>query len=111
MCRDPILPGSACLEAISRVKPEVLRYDDNVHFIPSAKLRAWQERMKVLLWQQKQKGGVIDPNSEDDVIDETWVSLIMTLLNLLCLVSQCVYKSRRDLSALYIYIYPMHTSL
>ena len=74
MCRDPIPPGSACLEAVSRVKLETLHDDSNVQFTPSAELRAWQARMESLLWQQKQKGGVIDPNSEDDVIDESWVS-------------------------------------
>jgi hypothetical protein len=48
--------------------------DDEVNFAPSLELKAWQDRMASLLWKQKQKGGVIDLNSEDDVIDETWVS-------------------------------------
>lgn len=74
MCREPIPPGSACLEAVSRVQPVVLIKEDDIQFTPSSELRAWQMRMASLLWQQKQKGGVIDPNSQDDVIDETWVS-------------------------------------
>lgn len=74
MCRDPIASGSACLEAVRRVQPGDSEGEEPVQFVPSSELRVWQARMASLLWQQKQKGGVIDQNNRDDVIDETWVS-------------------------------------
>ena len=78
MCRDPIVPGSGCLDAVagsqSVTAAALHELDEEVNFAPSPELKAWQDRMASLLWKQKQKGGVIDPNSEDDVIDETWVS-------------------------------------
>ena len=74
MCREPIAPGSVCLDSIAGIQAAALhREDEKNNFTPSPELKAWQERMASLLWKQKQKGGVIDPNSEDDVIDETWV--------------------------------------
>ena len=82
MCRDPISPGSVCLDAVASTRHQTAvaadgphsQDDDNVDFTPSPELKAWQDRMASLLRKQKQKGGVINLNSEDDVIDETWVS-------------------------------------
>ena len=77
VCRDAIAPGSVCLDAVASTQqtvPALHRHDEEMNFTPSPELKAWQDRMASLLWKQKQKGGVIDPNSEDDVIDETWVS-------------------------------------
>jgi len=37
-------------------------------------VRAWQKEMAALLDQQRQKGGLIDLQAKDEVIDETWVS-------------------------------------
>ncbi len=48
----------------------------DVIFKPSLELRAWQRDMERLLWKQRQKGGVID-QSQNDVIDETWVSIAL----------------------------------
>ena len=75
MCRDSIAPGSVCLDAVPSTQTVALhREDEAIHFSPSPELKAWQDRMASLLWKQKQKGGVINRNCEDDVIDETWVS-------------------------------------
>ena len=74
MCRDRIAPGSVCLNAVAGSKAALHRENEAVHFMPSPELKAWQDRMASLLWKQKQKGGVINPSGEDDVIDETWVS-------------------------------------
>lgn len=83
VCRDPIPPGSVCLDTVAGSQSATVaalhELDDEVNFAPSPELKAWQDRMASLLWKQKQKGGVIDPNSEDDVIDETWVSGITAL--------------------------------
>ena len=77
VCRDPIAPGSVCLDAVASTHQAMAalhEQDKEMHFIPSPELKAWQDRMASLLWKQKQKGGVINPNGGDDVIDETWVS-------------------------------------
>ena len=77
VCRDAIAPGSVCLNAVASTQQTAAalhKQDEEMNFIPSPELKVWQDRMASLLWKQKQKGGVIDPNSEDDVIDETWVS-------------------------------------
>ena len=75
MCRDPIAPGSVCLDAVADIQAAAVhREDDETHFTPSPELKAWQDRMASLLWKQKQKGGIVDLNGEDDVIDETWVN-------------------------------------
>ena len=72
MCRKPIPSGSVCLDAAASVPPDALLGEENIQFTPSTELKVWQTRMASLLWQQTQKGGVIDPDRED-VIDETWV--------------------------------------
>ena len=78
VCREAMLPPSSCLDVVRQVQLDAVRSDDVINFTPSSKLKAWQKEMSLLFWQQKQKGGVIDPNSEDDVIDESWVSLYET---------------------------------
>ena len=41
----------------------------------SQEIRQWQQSMAKLLQKQRDKGGLIDPNAKDEVIDETWVIL------------------------------------
>ena len=79
MCREVIPATSPCLDVVRQVQLDAVQNDDIIHFTVSSELKVWQEKMASLLWRQKQKGGVIDPNSEDDVIDETWVSWLQQL--------------------------------
>ncbi len=42
-------------------------------------MRRWQVEMAALLRKQRERGGVIDPNTSNDVIDETWVWQVVCL--------------------------------
>ena len=44
-------------------------------------MQSWQVKMASLLRQQREKGGVIDPSAEDDVIDDSWVRLEVILMD------------------------------
>ena len=53
-------------------------------FCPSASLKEWQSKMAELLKKQREKGGVINPAREDNVIDELWTWVRACKFNVVC---------------------------
>ena len=75
MCREVIAPAATCLEAVLQATPLLAEQQEDTQDIQiSHKVRLWQKEMARLRQQQQEKGGQIDVNALDDVIDETWVS-------------------------------------
>lgn len=50
-------------------------------FIASFELRKWQDSMSRLFQRQLERGGIIDPAHQDQVIDDSWVSFLPLLID------------------------------
>lgn len=80
MCREPIADGAACLEAVACATPtDPMGKAEQARVHISQEIRHWQQQMAKLLQRQLEKGGLIDINAKDEVIDETW-TWVHTLL-------------------------------
>lgn len=76
MCREVIAPDATCLAqcaASDQLEEGGLIERESVTI--SQELRRWQRRMAELQKRQRERGGMIDVNAKDEVIDEAWVGL------------------------------------
>lgn len=76
VCREPVASDAVCLEAMRQYSAtgQHVQEGQMESVVISQEIRHWQERMAGLQQRQREKGGVIDVNAKDDVIDEAWVS-------------------------------------
>ena len=77
MCREVLEDGSICLAAVSKATPLPCESYEDIEVSIPPEVRGWQREMAALLRRQTLNGGQIDISVKDEVIDETWVGMLL----------------------------------